>query len=69
MAIGRVNVFLYFGSNFNYMNIPYDTDMIGQSSTRILNKSGQVVWQADWLTGLRLDVADYNDIMGYSLLK
>lgn len=69
MAIGKVNVFLYFGSNFNYMNIPYDTDMIGQSSTRILNKPGQIVWQADWLTGLRLDVVDYNDIMGVQFVK
>lgn len=67
--VGEVNVKIFFGTKFNQINVPYTTDLIESSASKIISRPAQVVWQSTWLTHLRVNVADYQDIVGAQYVK
>ena len=62
--VGEVSIDIYFGTKFDMINIPYNTDMIAQQALKTLSYTGQVVWQSTWLTEIQINVDDYQDIVG-----
>lgn len=61
---GSVTVKLYFGTKFDYFNIPYNQDLLRTSATRTVEFNTQAVWQTTFLTGIRLNFRDYQDVVG-----
>lgn len=61
---GQVNVNVYFGTMYDWQNIPFHPYSIKTAATKTLKLQGYFVWQTTWLSFLRLNVDDYNDIVG-----
>lgn len=61
---GSVTVKLYFGTKFDYFNIPYNQDLLRTTATRTVEFNTQAVWQTTFLTGIRLNFRDYQDVVG-----
>ena len=61
---GSVTVKLYFGTKFDYFNIPYNQDLLRTTATRTFEFNTQAVWQTTFLTGIRLNFRDYQDVVG-----
>ena len=64
MAVGQVKFTIYFGTNFDDLNIPYYNDLIRKSASKTLELSGQYVWQNTWLSEIRVNIENYQDIVG-----
>lgn len=62
--VGQVNIDIYFGTKFNMVNVPYSTEQIKSDATRHLQRTGQVVWQTTWLSDIRINIDNYQDIVG-----
>lgn len=61
---GSITVKLYFGTKFDYFNIPYNQDLLRTTATRTVEFNTQAVWQTTFLTGIRLNFRDYQDVVG-----
>lgn len=66
---GQINVSIYYGSPYDWNNIPYNPNQIAQHSTRIKVVSGAYVWQTTWLDVITVNVENYNDIVGAQWVK
>ena len=62
--VGSVSITIYFGTQFNDLNVPYYNKLIRDSATKTLELTGQYVWQNTWLRDIRVNVEDYQDIVG-----
>lgn len=62
--VGSVSITIYFGTQFNDLNVPYYNKLIKDSATKTLELTGQYVWQNTWLRDIRVNVEDYQDIVG-----
>lgn len=62
--VGSVTITIYFGTQFNDLNVPYYNKLIRDSATKTLELTGQYVWQNTWLRDIRVNVEDYQDIVG-----
>jgi hypothetical protein len=62
--VGSVTITIYFGTQFNDLNVPYYNKLIRDSATKTLELTGQYVWQNTWLRDIRVNVEDYQDIIG-----
>ena len=62
--VGSVTITIYFGTQFNDLNVPYYNKLIRDSATKTLKLTGQYVWQNTWLRDIRVNVEDYQDIVG-----
>lgn len=62
--VGSVTITIYFGTQFNDLNVPYYNKLIRDSATKTLELIGQYVWQNTWLRDIRVNVEDYQDIVG-----
>lgn len=62
--VGSVTITIYFGTQFNDLNVPYYNKLIRDSATKTLELTGQYVWQNTWLRDIRINVEDYQDIVG-----
>lgn len=62
--VGSVTITIYFGTQFNDLNVPYYNNLIRDSATKTLELTGQYVWQNTWLRDIRVNVEDYQDIVG-----
>lgn len=62
--VGSVKITIYFGTQFNDLNVPYYNKLIRDSATKTLELTGQYVWQNTWLRDIRVNVEDYQDIVG-----
>lgn len=62
--IGEVNVTLYWGTLYDEINVPLHSEQIINDATRTLSLPGYIVWQSTWLTQLRINIPDYQDIVG-----
>lgn len=62
--VGSVTITIYFGTQFNDLNVPYYNKLIHDSATKTLELTGQYVWQNTWLRDIRVNVEDYQDIVG-----
>lgn len=61
---GRVTLTLYFGTKYDVINLPYSQNSIRTEATKTLVLDGQVVWQTTFLNSIRVNVADYQEIVG-----
>lgn len=62
--IGQTTINIYFGTKFDDFNVPYGTDMIRTTATKVLTRPAQYVWQTTWLSRVTIEVDDYQDIVG-----
>lgn len=62
--VGSVSITIYFGTQFNDLNVPYYNKLIRDSATKTLELTGQYMWQNTWLRDIRVNVEDYQDIVG-----
>lgn len=67
--IGEVDIDIYFGTNYDIINVPYYTSQIADDADKTLSLKGQVVWQSTWLTGLTINVDSYQDIVGAQYVR
>lgn len=63
-TVGRVNADIYFGTLYDYINVPYTKGQIRTDATKKISVTGTFVWQSTWLNELRVNVKDYQDIVG-----
>lgn len=61
---GKVDFKIYFGTLFDNENVPYTKDLIRTTATKTMERMGQVVWQTTWLSTVRVNVSDYQEIVG-----
>lgn len=61
---GKVDFKIYFGTLFDNENVPYTKDLIRTTATKTMERTGQVVWQTTWLSTVRVNVSDYQEIVG-----
>lgn len=61
---GKVDFKIYFGTLFDNENVPYTKDLIRTTATKTMEHTGQVVWQTTWLSTVRVNVNDYQEIVG-----
>lgn len=69
LFMGNVDFTLYFGTPYDMENIPFLTSMIERDATKTISVEGQVVWQSDFLTVLKFNIDNYNDIRGCQYVK
>lgn len=67
--IGEVDIDIYFGTNYDIINVPYYTSQIADDADKTLSLTGQVVWQTTWLTGLTINIEDYQEIVGAQYVR
>lgn len=67
--VGNANFSIYFGTKFDMINVPYTKELLRQEATKTLNVTGQVIWQSTWLTTVRVNVTNYQDIVGAQYLE
>lgn len=67
--VGSVDVDIYFGTKYDNINVPYATTQIVRDATRAMHRQGQVVWQTTWLSNIRINVDDYQDIVGAQYVR
>lgn len=67
--VGNANFAIYFGTKFDLINVPYTKELLRQEATKTLNVTGQVIWQSTWLTTVRVNVTNYQDIVGAQYLE
>lgn len=66
---GQVDFDVYFGTKYDSINVPYDTQQIINDATKVIHATGNVVWQTTWLSTLRVNVVDYQDIVGAQYVR
>lgn len=67
--IGEVDIDIYFGTNYDVINVPFYTSQIASDATKTLTKTGQVVWQTTWLTGIIINVDSYQELVGAQYVR
>lgn len=67
--VGNANFAIYFGTKFDLINVPYTKELLRQEATKTLNVTGQVIWQSTWLTTVRVNITNYQDIVGAQYLE
>lgn len=63
-AIGEVTISLYWGTLYDTINVPLRNNQIIADATRTETYTGQMVWQTTWLSGVRLNIDNYQSIVG-----
>lgn len=66
---GQADFDIYFGTKYDAINVPYDTQQIINDATKVIHSSGNVVWQTTWISTLRVNVVDYQDIVGAQYVR
>jgi hypothetical protein len=67
--VGEVSIEIFFGTNFDMINVPYDTTLITQTATKHITKTAQVVWQTTWVNEIQINVENYQDIVGAQFVR
>ena len=62
--VGEVKVRLYWGTLYDDLNVPYATTQIAEDAARMVELEAYYVWQTTWLTAIRVNVSDYQWIVG-----
>lgn len=62
--VGEVKVRLYWGTLYDDLNVPYATTQIAEDATRMVELEAYYVWQTTWLSTIRVNVSDYQWIVG-----
>lgn len=62
--IGEVNVSLYWGTLYDTINVPLHSQQIVNDATKTMDLTGYIVWQTTYLTQLRINIDNYQDIVG-----
>lgn len=67
--VGEVSVALYWGTLYDQINVPLNNGQIVADATKTMTLTGQVVWQTTWLMQLRINIDNYEDIVGVQYAK
>lgn len=66
---GEVDIDIYFGTNYDIINVPFYTSQIVDDATKTLSLKGQVVWETTWLTEIVINVDDYQELVGAQYVR
>lgn len=62
--VGQVDITLYWGTLYDNINVPLHSEQIINDATKTMNLTAYVVWQTTWLTQIRINIDDYQEIVG-----
>lgn len=64
-GIGYVNFTVYFGTYYDAINIPWDSQQIAREATDSKTYNGYYVWQSTWLSTIVINLeTDFQEIVG-----
>lgn len=66
---GETNITVFFGTNYDDINVPYHTAHIATHASKTLSLTSQVLWQTTFISAVRVNVEDYQDIVGAQYVR
>lgn len=63
-SIGEVDITLYWGTLYDTINVPLHSEQIIQDATKSMTFTAYFVWQTTYLASVRLNIEDYQVLVG-----
>lgn len=68
-VIGECSVSLYWGTLYDNINVPLHSEQIIADATKTMDLTAYIVWQTTWLTQIRINIEDYQEIVGVQYVR
>lgn len=66
---GKVDIDIIFGTNFDYINIPYSKTLLRSNAKKIMSFTSYIEWQSSRLSTIRLNIDNFEEIEGAQFIE